>query len=114
MAQPPSPPSLPFNPQGLRTMIYSLQTYFLEDVDIVNFADAMMMHHSHPANNIDELIDSLEKTPSSLFKWFKDNLFKGKSDKCHLLVSTNEKIKISIGEFSIENKDYEKFIGGQD
>ena len=45
------------------------------------------------ANNIDDLIDSLEKASGSLFKWFKDNLFKGNPDKCHLLVSTNEKTK---------------------
>ena len=46
-----------------------------------------------------------------MFKWFKDNLFKGNPDKCHLLVSTNEKIKINIGDFSIENSDCEKLLG---
>ena len=32
-------------------------------------------------------------------------------DKCHWLVSTNEKIKINIGDFSIENSDCEKLLG---
>ena len=63
------------------------------------------------ANNTDDLIDSLEKASSGLFKWFKDNLFKGNPDRCYLLVSTNEKTKINIGEFSIENSDYEKLLG---
>ena len=81
----------------------------LKDVDIANFADDNTPFTS--ANNIDDLIDSLEKASSSLFKWFKDNLFKGNPDKCHLLVSTNEKTKINIGEFSIENNDYEKSLG---
>ena len=63
------------------------------------------------ANNTGDLIDSLEKAPSSLFKWFKDNLFKGNPDKCHLLVSSNEKTKINIREFSIENSDFEKLLG---
>ena len=65
----------------------------LKDVDIANFADDNTPFTS--ANNIDDLIDSLEKASSSLFKWFNDNLFKGNSDKCHLLVSTNEKTKIN-------------------
>ena len=80
----------------------------LKDVDIANFADDNTPFTS--ANNIDELIDSQEKASSSLFKLFKDNLFTGSPDKCHLLVSTNEKIKINIGEFSIENSDCEKLL----
>ena len=83
----------------------------LKDVDIANFADNNTPFTS--ANNIDYLIDSLEKVSSSLFKWFKDNLFKGNPDKCHLLVSTNEKTKINIGEFSIENSDCEKLLGSR-
>ena len=81
----------------------------LKDVDIVNFAGDNTPFTS--ANNTDDLIDSLEKASSSLFKWFKDNLFKGNLDKRHLLVSTNEKTNINIGEFSIENSDCEKLLG---
>ena len=80
----------------------------MKDVDIANFADDNTPFTS--ANNIDDLIDSLEKASSSLFKWFKDNLFKGNPDKCRLLVSTNAKI-INIGEFSIENSVCEKLLG---
>ena len=78
-------------------------------MDIANFADDNTPFTS--ANNIDDLIYTLEKAFSSFFKWFKDNLFKGNPDKCHLLVSTNEKIKINIGDFSIENSDCEKLLG---
>ena len=53
----------------------------LKDVDIANFANDNILFTS--ANNIDDLIDSLEKASSSLFKWFKDSLFKGNPDKCH-------------------------------
>ena len=42
----------------------------LKDVDIANFVDDNTPFTS--ANNIDELIDSLEKASSSLFKWFKN------------------------------------------
>ena len=63
----------------------------LKVVDIANFANDITPFTS--ANNIDDLVDSLEKAFSSLFKWFKDDLFKGSPDQCHLLVSTNEKQK---------------------
>ena len=78
-------------------------------MDIANFVDDNTPFTS--ANDIDYLIDSLEKGSGSLFKWFKDNLFKGNPDKCHFLVNTNEKTKINIGEFSIENSDCEKLLG---
>ena len=81
----------------------------LKDMDSANFTYDNTPFTS--ANNTDDLIDSLEKAPSSLFKWFKDNLFKGNPDKCHLLVSSNEKTKINIREFSIENSDFEKLLG---
>ena len=81
----------------------------MKELDIANFADDNTPFTS--ANNIDDLIDSLEKAASSLLKWFKDNLIKGNPDKCHLLVSTNEKTKINIGEFSVENSDCEKLLG---
>ena len=81
----------------------------LKDVDIANFADDNTPFTS--TNNIDDLIDSLEKASSSFFKWFKGNLFKGSPDNCHLLVSTTEKTKINIGEFLIGNSDCEKLLG---
>ena len=85
------------------------QFLVLKNVDIANLADDNTPFTS--ANNTDDLTDPLEKVCSSLFKWFKDNLFNGNSDKCHLLVSTNEKTKINIGEFSIEESDCEKLLG---
>ena len=75
----------------------------LKDMDISNFADDNTPFTS--ANNIYELTNSLEKASSSLFKWLKDNLFKGNPDKSHLLISIIEKIKTNIGGFSIENND---------
>ena len=36
---------------------------------------------------------------------------KSNPDKCHLLVSSCEKIKIKIGDFAMENSKYEKFLG---
>ena len=61
----------------------SLADLFLvmKDVDIANFTDNNTPFTS--ANNIDDLIDSLEKASSRLLKWFSDNLFNSSPDKCH-------------------------------
>ena len=72
----------------------------MKEVDIANFADDNTPFTS--ANNTDDLIHSLEKASSSLFKWFKDNLFKSNPDKCHLLISTNVKTKTNTGKYSIK------------
>ena len=64
----------------------------LKDVNIANFADDNTPLTS--ASNVDDLRDSLEKASSSLFKWFKDNFFKGNPDYCYLLISTDEKTPI--------------------
>ena len=53
----------------------------MKDVDIANFTDNNTPFTS--ANNIDDLIDSLEKASSRLLKWFRDNLFNSSPDKCH-------------------------------
>ena len=36
---------------------------------------------------------------------------KGSTDKCHLLVSTNEAIEIRVGESLIKNSTCEKLLG---
>ena len=57
----------------------------LKDVDIANFAYDSTLFTS--ANNIGDLIYSLEKASISFFKWFKDNLFKDNPHNSHMLVS---------------------------
>ena len=42
-----------------------------------------------------------EEVSKKLFKWFDDNLMKSNADKCHLLVSTNETVKIKVGNYDI-------------
>ena len=63
------------------------------------------------ANDIDSLIASLEQTSKSLFTWFDNNLMKNNADKCHLLVSSNEKVTIKIGSHEIANTKREKLLG---
>ena len=102
-------------PQGsiLGLLLFS---FFLADLffivnstDIANYADDNMPHAT--ANDIDSLIASLEEASKSLFTWFDNNLMKSNADKCHLLVSSNEKVTIKIGSNEIANIKREKILG---
>ena len=80
--------------------------FITEDTDVAIYVDQNTPYVC--ADNIDEVIKSLEKDSEILFKWFNDNLMKINADKCHLLVSTNNTVKIKIGNFDITNGKSEK------
>ena len=65
-------------------------------MDIVNYADDNTPYAI--ANDIDSVIAS-----KFLFTCFDNNLIKTNADKCHLLVSSNEKVTINIGSLEIAN-----------
>ena len=67
--------------------------FIVKNIDIASHADDNTPYIS--ANNINEIILSLEKTTDTLFKWFSDNVMKSNAEKCHLLVSTNNAINNS-------------------
>ena len=46
---------------------------------------------------IDPIIEQLEVKANEIFQYFKENAMKVNADKCHLLMTTNEKRYISIG-----------------
>ena len=70
-------------------------------MDIPNYADGNTPCAT--ANDTDSLIASLEKVSKSLFTWFDNNLMKGNSEKCRLLVSSNEKVTNKIGSYEVAN-----------
>ena len=63
--------------------------FIVNKMDIANYADDDTPYAT--VNDMDSLIASLEETSKSLFAWFDNNIMKSNSDKCHLLVSSNEK-----------------------
>ena len=85
--------------------------FILSEIDIANYADDNTPYTS--SNDVNGLIKSLEEASKKLFKWFNDNLMKSNPDKCHLLVSTNDNVKIRIGNFQIQNTKREKLLGIQ-
>ena len=81
--------------------------FIVNSTDIANYADNNMPYAT--ANDIDSLIAWREKALKSLFTWFENNLMKSNADKCHLLVSSNEKVTIKIGSHEIANTKRQKF-----
>ena len=78
-------------------------------MDIAHCADGNTPYAT--ANDIDSLIVSLQEPSMSSFTWFYNNLMKSNADKCHLLVSSNEKVTIKIGSHEIANTKREKLLG---
>ena len=75
-------------------------------MDIANYADENMPYAT--ANDIDNLIASLEEASKPLSTWFDNNLMKINAGKFHLLVTSNEKVTIKIGSHEIANTKREK------
>ena len=83
--------------------------FVVNSTDIANYADDNTPYAT--ANGIDSLIASLEETSKSLFTWFDNNLMKSNAHKCHLLLSSNEKVTIKISSHEIANARREKLLG---
>lgn len=75
--------------------------FVLKDVIIAKFADDNTTYT--PAKNTDELIESIGKASNTLFQRFKGNFLKGYSDKCHLIVSINQKTNVNNRRLSYRN-----------
>ena len=90
--------------------IFLIDLFFIiQDTDIANYADGNTPYVI--ADNIDVVIKSLEEASEILFTSFNDNLMRINADKCHLLISTNNTVKIKIGNFDITNIKSEKLLG---
>ena len=83
--------------------------FIVNSMDIANYADDNTPYAT--ANNIDSLIASLEEASKPLCTWFDNNLMKSNTDKCHLLVCSNEKVTVKIGSHEIANTKHEKPLG---
>ena len=59
------------------------------------------------ANKVDDLITSLEQASKSLSEWCKNSLLKNNAGRCHLLVSTNDRVSMNINGFKIYKSNTE-------
>ena len=62
-------------------------------------------------DNIPDVISALEEIGEKLLIWFSGNQMKLNSDKCHLLLNTQEQNFMKIGNFDINNSFSEKLPG---
>ena len=79
------------------------------DIDIANFADDNTRYLS--AQNIEDVIESLERASVSLFRWFENSFLKCNADKCHLFVSTSQEVSLNLNIFKRKSSDCEKLLG---
>ena len=81
----------------------------VNDFDIARYADDNIPYMI--ADNVDDLATSLEQASNGFFEWFKNNLLKSNADKCHLFVSTNDRVSMNVDGFKIDKSDTEKLLG---
>ena len=74
--------------------------------DIANYADDDKHYVSD--RNLREVVPSLEEVSEVIFQWFRDNQIQGNVSKCHVLLSTDKQVHVSIGTAQIENRQNEK------
>ena len=78
--------------------------YFLEDLDIANYADGPTIYTVKEKKK-ESVISALETSSSLLFGWFNNNFMKANSDKSHLIMSCTEATTAMIDGLPI---DYSK------
>ena len=78
----------------------------LSQTDFASYADDNTPYME--ANNIDEVITILENYSTQLFKWFSNNQTKANKDKCHPVISNNEKVPMKIDNIELGS---EKLLG---
>ena len=83
--------------------------FVLSQTDFASYADDNTLYVG--ANNIDEVITILKNDSIQLFKWFCDKQMKANEDKCHLVISNNEKVFMKIDNIELENTSSEKLLG---
>ena len=81
----------------------------LNNIEIESYADDNTPYCSY--KNFRDVITCLERTVDDLFAWFNNNGMKANADRCYVLLSTNEKLKVNISNYAIINSDKEKLLG---
>ena len=83
--------------------------FTLNDIDIASYADDNTPYMI--SKKVDDLVTSFEQASNDLFEWFKNNLLKNNAEKCHLLVSANDRVSMYVDGFKIDKSDTEKLLG---
>ena len=71
----------------------------------------MIILYIKSSRNVDDVINGLQLSAEKLFCWFSVNQMKGNTDKCHLIISTNNTSEFKAKGSLIKTSAYEKFLG---
>ena len=86
------------------------EMYFIVgESDIASYADDNTSCFGGAAT--ENVMLNLEKLSKNLFQLFYHNQLKGNPDKCHILLSTSQKVNMNVQDFSITNTKSEKLLG---
>ena len=83
--------------------------YFMEDTKMANYADDNTIYAVK--GNIDELLKTLENETSLILNWFRINEMKPNDDKCHLIVSNEDNVSVTLGNETIEATNSVELLG---
>ena len=61
-------------------------------------------------NNLGDVIKALKEVGENLLNWFSNNEMKVNTDKCHLLLNSQEPNTLKIGDLHINNSVSEKLL----
>jgi len=90
--------------------IYICDLFFKDvNLDIASYADDTTPYTCAP--DLSTILDNLQRGVEEIFEWFLENRLKANADKCHLLLSSNDSVKIEIGNCPINNIDRVKLLG---
>ena len=82
---------------------------FVEEVDIMSYTN-----DNTPcvcSENVDVTLEKLEEVGKVFFEWFSNNFLKTNTDKCNLILSTDEPFSINIDNEVIKNSNNKKLLG---
>ena len=63
------------------------------------------------SENVDVTVEKLEEVGKVLFEWFSNYFLKANTDKCHLILNTDEPFSINIDNEVIKNSNNKKLLG---
>ena len=79
------------------------------DIQIANYADDTTPYTV--SDDVNTLLDILQKNTEILMQWFNENYMKSNNDKCHLLITSSDDVSVKIGQETLINEKQVQLLG---
>ena len=83
--------------------------FFIKDTHMANYADDNTLYSLN--DNLEDLIETLERETTTILDWFRTNEMKPNDDKCHLIVCNNENLQAKLGNEIIKSTSSVDLLG---